>query len=60
MTFIETEYKWPKKGDRLLRAETDWHQAVTFEEHQITPRGLHLGRLYEGGRNADRSMAVIA
>lgn len=36
MTFIDTDYKWPKKGDRLLRAETDWQRAVTFAEHEIT------------------------
>jgi hypothetical protein len=36
MTFLDTNYKWPKKGDRLLRAGTDWRRSVTFEEQQVT------------------------
>jgi hypothetical protein len=35
MTFIDTEYKWPKKGDRLLRSEKDWQRSVAFEEQQV-------------------------
>lgn len=37
----EKEFKWPKKGDRLLRAEDDWHRAVTFSEHEIS-RQVHI------------------
>lgn len=42
---IDTDYKWPKKGDRLLRAETDWRRAVTFEEHQVA-RHAHIWNGY--------------
>lgn len=37
MTFESpTLCKWPKRGDRLLRAENDWQRAVSFEEHKVT------------------------
>ena len=29
------EFRWPKKGDRLLRAEGDLSQSVTFAEHEV-------------------------
>lgn len=37
----ESEFKWPHRGDRLLRAEKDWHRAVTFSEHEIA-RHAHI------------------
>lgn len=37
----EIDFKWPKKGDRLLRAEDDWQRAVTFSEHEIS-RHVHI------------------
>lgn len=46
MTFeISTELKWPKKGDRLLRADDGWMRGVTFEEHQIS-RHAHIWNGY--------------
>lgn len=44
----ESEYKWPKKGDRLLRAENDWQRAVTFSEHEIA-RHAHIWNGYMQG-----------
>jgi len=42
MTFqFGNEFKWPKKGDRLLRAESDWQKSVVFEERQIA-RDVHI------------------
>ncbi|SLM47415.1 conserved protein of unknown function [Nitrospira japonica] len=46
----ENEYKWPKKGDRLLRAENDWHRSVSFAEHEIA-RHAHIWNGYmQAGR----------
>jgi hypothetical protein len=38
---FESELRWPKKGDRLLRAENDCQRAVTFTEHEIA-RHVHI------------------
>lgn len=38
---FESEFKWPKKGDRLLRDENNWQRAVTFTEHEIA-RDVHI------------------
>jgi hypothetical protein len=40
-TEIDTNYKWPAKGDRLLRAENNWRKAITFDEHEIA-RHAHI------------------
>ena len=62
------EYRWPKKGDRLLRAEDDWQRSVAFEERQIS-RHVHIWEGYmkagaalvdqcERGDNLDRHQLV--
>jgi hypothetical protein len=33
---LKIEYRWPKKGDRLLRASDDWQTAVSFTPHQTS------------------------
>lgn len=33
--FIASEYRWPKEGDRLLRAKNDWERGVAFEEQKV-------------------------
>lgn len=38
---IKTDFRWPKKGDRLLRAEEDWLRGVTFDEQKVT-RDVHI------------------
>jgi len=38
---IAKDYRWPKKGDRLLRADDDWRSAVTFEAHEVS-RHAHI------------------
>ncbi|NIA68444.1 hypothetical protein HBA54_07545 [Pelagibius litoralis] len=38
---ISDGFKWPSKGDRLLRAENDWDKSVTFAEHDIA-RDVHI------------------
>lgn len=40
-----SDFRWPKKGDRLLRAEGDWQRSVTFNEHQIA-RHVHIWEGY--------------
>ena len=49
---LETDFRWPKKGDRLLRAEDDWQRGVNFEEHQIA-RQVHI---WEGYMNAGAAL----
>ena len=43
--FSASQYRWPKKGDRLLRAEDDWQRSVTFEDHQVS-RHVHIWEGY--------------
>jgi len=33
---LTMKYRWPKKGDRLLRASGDWETAVHFEPHAMS------------------------
>jgi hypothetical protein len=33
---LTMKYRWPKKGDRLLRASEDWETAVNFEPHPMS------------------------
>lgn len=33
---LKIEHRWPKKGDRLLRASDDWQTAVSFTPHQTS------------------------
>jgi hypothetical protein len=33
---LTTEYRWPKKGDRLLVSSDDWQTAASFARHQIS------------------------
>ncbi len=59
----ESEFKWPKKGDRLLRAENDWQRSVTFTEHEIA-RHVHIwdgymqagAMLVEGCQSNDQAL----
>lgn len=41
----EQEYRWPKKGDRLLRRSDDWSRSVEFSEYP-TSRHVHLWEGY--------------
>lgn len=34
-------YRWPKKGDRLLRASKDWDKGVDFSDHSMS-RDAHI------------------
>lgn len=38
---LEPEYRWPKKGDRLLRQSDHWDSGIEFSEHPIS-RHVHL------------------
>lgn len=38
---INTDFRWPKKGDRLLRAEGGWQRGITFDEQKIS-RDVHI------------------
>lgn len=45
-TFLEiaegaSDFRWPKKGDRLLRASNDWNKAVEFTEAPVE-RHVHI------------------
>lgn len=42
---LNSEYRWPKKGDRLLRRSEDWDRGVEFSKHPISRHG-HLWRGY--------------
>jgi hypothetical protein len=37
---LTMEYRWPKKGDRLLRQSGNWNEAVSFAEQQTTKHAL--------------------
>lgn len=32
---LNLDYRWPKKGDRLLRRSDDWDRAVTFSDQPV-------------------------
>jgi hypothetical protein len=42
---IPTNYRWPRSGDRLLRAENDWQRGIVFEERDIA-RYVHIWEGY--------------
>jgi hypothetical protein len=42
---IADGYKWPSRGDRLLRADDDWEKAVSFEDHPLA-RDVHIWEGY--------------
>ena len=33
---LKMEYRWPRKGDRLIRDSDDWQTAATFAPHQVS------------------------
>lgn len=33
---LSMEYRWPKKGDRLLKQGADWDRSAAFEAHQLS------------------------
>lgn len=67
-SFIPSEYRWPKKGDRLLRAVGDLVQGVTFAERVYErdvliwdgyfKAGAMLVHQCERGDNLDRHTLV--
>lgn len=38
---LEPDYRWPRKGDRLLRQSDNWESGIEFSEHAIS-RHVHL------------------
>ena len=42
---LNLEYRWPKKGDRLLRRSEDWDRGVEFSKHPVS-RHVHLWQGY--------------
>ena len=66
--FIPLEYRWPKKGDRLLSAVGDLPQSVTFAEHVFERNvliwdgyfkaGAVLANQCERGNNLDRHRLI--
>jgi len=38
---LKLDYRWPKKGDRLLRSSNDWNKAVEFVSSPIS-KHVHL------------------
>ena len=44
---LEQEYRWPKKGDRLLRDSDDWGRGVEFSNDEIA-RHVHIWSGYMG------------
>lgn len=41
LTTIMATYRWPKKGDRLLRASNDWDNCVEFSVNPLS-RHVHI------------------
>ncbi|WP_102227148.1 hypothetical protein [Acidimangrovimonas sediminis] len=37
---LDRDYRWPKKGDRLLRRSDDWNLGVGFTSHPISKHAL--------------------
>jgi hypothetical protein len=44
---LAQEYRWPKKGDRLLRDSDDWDRGVEFSNDEIA-RHVHIWSGYMG------------
>lgn len=42
---LNLEYRWPKKGDRLLRRSGDWNHGISFSKQPIS-RHAHLWHGY--------------
>jgi len=35
-SLLDTPYRWPRHGDRLLRHTADWNRGVDFEQHALS------------------------
>lgn len=38
---LDMSYRWPSRGDRLLRDTNDWNRGVTFPQNELS-RDVHL------------------
>ena len=38
---LDMPYRWPKKGDRLLRKTDDWNKGVSFSDDGVS-RHVHI------------------
>lgn len=47
-------YRWPKKGDRLLRPSKDWDNGVEFAKDPHFAPCPHLERVYERSHQQQR------
>ena len=53
--FENREYRWPKKGDRLLRRSEDWSRGVEFSKHSISRHSI----LWDGYMSAGAGLIEL-